>query len=84
MSAVDYNTGASSLHTYAAGGGSRFVGSPALSHSSTPTSLMTEWYHPDPNWTTMKQVSYSESTVFVSSASICISEYVPPNPSSSV
>jgi hypothetical protein len=84
MSAVDYNSGASSLHSYAAGGGSRFVGSSGFSHSSTPTSLMTEWYHPDPNWTTMKQVTYSENTVFVSSASVCISEYVPPNPGSSV
>jgi hypothetical protein len=84
MSSFDYNTGASSSHSYTAGGGSRFVGSSGFSRSSTPTSLMTEWYHPDPNWTTMKQVSYSESAVAVSSASVCISEYVPPNPTSSV
>ena len=84
MSSFDYSTGASSSHSYAAGGGSRFVGSSSFSRSSTPTSLMTEWYHPDPNWTTMKQVSYSESSVSVSSASVCISEYVPPNPNSSV
>ena len=84
MSALDYNTGASSLHSYPAAGGSRFVGSSGFSGTRTPTSLMTEWYHPDPNWTRMKQVSYSENTVSVSSAWACISEYVPPNPSSSV
>ena len=84
MSSFDYNTGASSSHRYTAGGGSRFVGSSSFSRSSTPTSLMTEWYHPDPNWTTMKQVSYSENAVSVSSGSVCISEYVPPNPNSSV
>jgi hypothetical protein len=84
MSSFDYNTGASSSHSYTAGGGSRFVGSSGFSRSNTPTSLMTEWYHPDPNWTTMKQVTYSENAVSVSSASVCISEYVPPNPNSSV
>jgi hypothetical protein len=84
LSALDYNTGASSSHTYTAGGGTRFVGSTALSTPRTPTSLMTEWYHPDPNWTTMKQVSYSEYGVSISSAHVCIGEWVPPNPSSSV
>jgi hypothetical protein len=84
MAQNDYNTGASSSHSYTAGGGTRFVGSSGLSSTRTPTSLMTEWYHPDPNFTTMKQVVYSENTVAVSSAWVCISEYVPPNPSSSV
>lgn len=84
LSAHDYNTLASASHSYTAGGGSSFVGSSAVSNSNTPTSLMTEWYHPDPNWTTMKQVTYSESSVAVFSGWACISEYVPPNPSSGV
>ena len=84
MRAHDYNTGASSSHSYTAAGGSKFVGSTGLSTSSTPTSLMTEWYHPDPNWTTMKQVTYSENSVAISTARACISEWVPPNPSSGV
>ncbi len=84
MYAVDYNTGASSSHTYTAGGGTSFVGSSGMSASRTPTSLMTEWYHPDPNWTTMRQVSYSEYSAQVSSGWACIEEYVPPNPSTSV
>ncbi|SRR5579864_5487327 len=84
MSAVDYNTGASMSQSYTAAGGSRFVGSSGFSGSTTPTSLMTEWYHPDPNWTTMRQVVYSESSTAVASGWACISEYVPPNPNSGV
>ena len=84
MSAVDLSTGASSSHRYTSGGGSRFVGSNGFTASSTPTSLMTEWYHPDPNWTTMKQASYSEFSAPIASAWVCIEEYIPPNTSSSV
>jgi hypothetical protein len=84
MSAMDFNTGASMTQSYTAGGGSRFVGSSGFSSTATPTSLMTEWYHPDPNWTTMQQVVYSENTAPVSSGWACISEYVPPNPNSGV
>jgi hypothetical protein len=84
MRAVDLNTGASMSQSYTAAGGSKFTGSSAFSSTNTPTSLMTEWYHPDPNWTTMKGVTYSENTVAVSSGWACISEYVPPNPNSGV
>jgi hypothetical protein len=84
LSAVDYDTGATMSQTYTAGGGSRFVGSSSFGSTTTPTSLMTEWYHPDPNWTMMKQVVYSENSAPVSSGWACISEYVPPNPSSGV
>ncbi len=84
MSAVDQNTGASMSQSYTAGGGSRFVGSSSFGGSTTPTSLMTEWYHPDPNWTTMKQVVYSDNSAPLSSGWACISEYVPPNPNSGV
>ena len=84
MYAVDYNTGASSSHSYTAGGGMIFTGSSSASGTRTPTSLMTEWYHPSPSETSMKQVTYSESNFQVSKAWICISEYVPPNPNTSV
>ncbi len=82
--AVDYNTGASSSHSYTAGGGTIFTGSSSASGTRTPTSLMTEWYHPSSSETSMKQVTYSESNFQVSKAWICISEYVPPNPNTSV
>jgi hypothetical protein len=84
MSAVDYNTGATMSQSYTAGGGTQFVGSSSYASTTTPTSLMTEWYHPDPNYTTMQQVVYSESVVAVSSGWACISEYVPPDPNSGV
>jgi hypothetical protein len=84
MSALDYNTGASMSQGYTAGGGSKFVGSSSFASTTTPTSLMTEWYHPDPDWTTMQQVVYSENMVAVSSGWACISEYVPPDPNSGV
>src|SRR6266568_473861 len=82
--AVDYNTGAYSSHSSAAGGGTIFTGSSSASSTRTPTSLMTEWYHPSPSETSIKQVTYSESNIQVSNAWICIGEYVPPNPNSSV
>ena len=82
MYAVDYNTGAYSSHSYKAGGGTIFAGSSSSSSTRTPTSLMTEWYHPSPSDTSMKQVTYSESSFPVSRAWICIGEYVPPNPNS--
>lgn len=81
--AVDYNTGAYSSNSYTAGGGTIFVGSSGASSTRTPTSLMTEWYHPSPSETSMKQVTYS-SNFQVSKAWICIGEYVPPNPNSLV
>jgi hypothetical protein len=84
MYASDYNTGAFSSHSYAANGGSIFTGSSSTSGTRTPTSLMTEWYHPSPSETSMKQVRYSESDFQVSKAWICIGEYVPPNPNSLV
>lgn len=84
MTALDLNTRASMTQSYTAAGGSRFVGSPSVSSTTTPTSLMTEWYHPNPNWTTMKQVIYSESTTTVVSGWACVSEYIPPNPNSGV
>lgn len=83
MYAVDYNTGAYSSNSYTASGGTIFRGSSSASGTRTPTSLMTEWYHPSPSETSMKQVTYS-SNVQVSKAWICIGEYVPPNPSSLV
>ena len=83
MYAVDYNTGAYSSHSYTAGGGTIFSGSSSSSGTRTPTSLMTEWYHPSPAETSMKQVTYS-SNIQVSKAWICIGEYVPPNPRSLV
>jgi hypothetical protein len=83
MYAVDYNTGASSSHSYTAGGGTIFTGSSGASSTRTPTSLMTEWYHPSSTETSMKQVTYS-SNFQVSKAWICIGEYVPPNPNSLV
>src|SRR5438445_1238252 len=79
MFANDYNTGVSSSHSYTAGGGTVFTGSSSTPNSRTPTSLMTEWYHPSPSETSMKQVTYS-SNIQVSKAWICIGEYVPPNP----
>lgn len=83
MFANDYNTGVSSSHSYTAGGGTVFTGSSSTPNSRTPTSLMTEWYHPSPSETSMKQVTYS-SNIQVSKAWICIGEYVPPNPNSLV
>ncbi|MBO0888239.1 zinc ribbon domain-containing protein [Candidatus Bathyarchaeota archaeon] len=84
MLARDLNTRASSSHSYTAGGGSKFVGTTAFTTSSTPTSLMTEWYHPNPSWTTMKPVLYSEIGPGINSARVCIAEWVPPNPNSAV
>ncbi len=82
--AIDYNTQASASHTYTAGGGSTFTGSSSSRATRTPTSLMTEWYHAAPSEPTMKQVVYSEGTLAIQSAWICIGEYVPPNPNSLV
>ncbi len=84
MAASDYITGASSSHTYTAAQGTTFVGSSSTPGSRTPTSLMTEWYHPSPSETSMKQVTYSKIGSLIQSAWICIGEYVPPNPNSSV
>jgi hypothetical protein len=84
MYAKDYNTGANSSLSYTAGSGTFFTGSSSARSTRTPTSLMTEWYHPSPYETSMKQVTYSESNTQVSSAWICIGEYVPPNPNSLV
>jgi hypothetical protein len=84
MYAVDYNTGAYSSHSYTANGGRFLTGSSSASGTRTPTSLMTEWYHPSPSEISMKQVTYSEFSIKLSKAWICIGEYVPPNPSSLV
>ncbi len=84
MSTLDYNTGASSSHSYTAGGGSIFKGSSSSRGTRTPTSLMTEWYHANPSETSMKQVTYSEPTVQISKVWICIGEYVPSNSNSAV
>jgi hypothetical protein len=84
MSTLDYNTGASSSHPYTAGGGTIFKGSSSSRASRTPTSLMTEWYHASPSETSMKQVTYSEQNLPISSAWICIGEYAPANPNSAV
>ncbi len=84
MSASDYNTGASSSHSYTAGGGTVFTGSSSAPSTRTPTSLMTEWYHSGPYETSMKQVTYTEVGSAIQSAWICIGEYVPPNPNSLV
>ena len=83
MYAVDYKTGAYSSHTDKAWGGAIFTGSSSVPSTRTPTSLMTEWYHPSPSETSMRQVTYS-SNFQVSKAWICIGEYVPPNPNSLV
>ena len=84
MSVSDYNTGANSSHPYTAAFGTTFVGSSSTSNTRTPTSLMTEWYHPSPSETSMKQVTYSVIGSSIRSAWICIGEYVPPNPNSLV
>ena len=84
MLATDYNTGASSSHSYTAAKGTTFLGASSASNSRTPTSLMTEWYHPSPSETSMKQVTYSMIGATIQSAWICIGEYVPPNSSSLV
>ncbi len=84
MYAIDYNTGANSSHSDTAGGGTFFRGSSSARSSRTPTSLMTEWYHPSPSETSMKQVTYSENALPIQSAWICIGEYVPPNANSLV
>jgi len=84
MGTLDYNTGASSSHTYTAGGGIIFKGSSSSRGTRTPTSLMTEWYHASASEPSMKQVTYSESTFQISSVWICIGEYAPSNPNSSV
>src|SRR5713101_225330 len=84
MSASDYNTGANSSHSFTAAQGTTFVGSSSTSNTRTPTSLMTEWYHPSPSETSMKQVTYSKIGSTIQSAWICMGEYVPPNPNSLV
>ncbi|TMI56911.1 zinc ribbon domain-containing protein [Candidatus Bathyarchaeota archaeon] len=84
MLAKDYNTAVSSSHSYTAGGGSIFKGSSSSRATRTPTSLMTEWYHASPSETSMKQVTYSKPNAPISSAWICIREYAPSNPNSSV
>ncbi len=84
MSNLDYNTGASSSHSYAAGSGSIFKGSSSSRATRTPTSLMTEWYHAGPYETSTKQVTYSEQNVPISSSWVCIGEYTPANPNSAV
>jgi len=84
MLASDYNTGAGSSHSYTAAKGTTFLGASSASNSRTPTSLMTEWYHPSPSETSMKQVTYSMVGSTIQSAWICIGEYVPPNSSSLV
>ena len=84
MLASDYNTAASSSHSYTAEKGTNFLGATSATNSRTPTSLMTEWYHPSPSETSMKQVTYSMVGSTIQSAWICIGEYVPPNSSSLV
>ena len=84
MVASDYNTGASSSHSYTAAKGTTLLGASSATTSRTPTSLMTEWYHPSPSETSMKQVTYSVIGSTIPSAWICIGEYVPPNSSSLV
>jgi len=84
MDTLDYNTGASSSHSYTAGGGSIFKGSSSSRATRTPTSLMTEWYHASASEPSMKQVTYSEQAVPISSGWICIGEYAPSSPNSSV
>src|SRR6266705_3523669 len=61
MYAVDYKTGAYSSHTDKAWGGAIFTGSSSVPSTRTPTSLMTEWYHPSPSETSMRQVTYSSN-----------------------
>src|SRR5438309_6789346 len=84
MLAKDYNTAVSSSHSYTAGGGTVLTGSSSTPNSRTPTSLMTEWYHASPSETSMKQVTYSKPNAPISSAWICVGEYAPSNPNSSV
>lgn len=84
MLAKDYNTAASSSHSYTAGGGTIFKGSSSSRATRTPTSLMTEWYHSGPSETSMRQVIYSQQNVPISSGWICMGEYAPSNPNSAV
>jgi len=84
MYSSDPSTGASSSHTYTAGGGTIFTGSSSARSSRTPTSLMTEWYHSGAYETTMKSATYTEVGPPIQSAWVCIGEYVPPNSNSIV
>src|SRR3989442_9377493 len=84
MNTFDYNSGASSSHPYAAAGGTIFKGSSSSRGTRTPTSLMTEWYHAGSFEPSMKQVTYSEQNVPVSSGWICIGEEPPPQPQPAV
>src|SRR5438128_7309351 len=82
MVASDYNTGASSSHSYTAAQGTTFLGASSASNSRTPTSLMTEWYHPSPSQPSMTQVTYSILGSTIQPAHICIGADVPSDPSS--
>jgi len=84
MDTLDYNTGGFFFSQLYCWGGTIFKGSSSSRATRTPTSLMTEWYHASPSEPSMKQVTYSEQNVPISSAWICISEYAPSNPNTSV
>ncbi len=77
MVAFDNNTGTRASHSYSAFGAGIFNGRNSVNNSKFFTGLMTEWYHGDPNYTTMSKVAYTGQ--IVSSAEVCIDEFVVSN-----
>jgi hypothetical protein len=73
MAAYDNNTRTSASHSYSAFGASMFYGRNTVNNSKFFTGLMTEWYHGDPNYTTMSKVTYSGQNV--STATVCIDAF---------
>jgi hypothetical protein len=77
MNALDNSTGATASHTYSGMGATTFVGRSGSSSSQYFTGPMTEWYHGNSTYTTQGQVTYANLSV--SSAWICIDEFVVAN-----
>ncbi len=73
--ARDWNTGAVAIQTFPASG-SKFVG---LRSSSGPngffSGLMTEWYHDDPYYGSEADVTYSNPTTRLTSATLWVDEF---------
>jgi hypothetical protein len=80
MVAEDLNTGSYAQQTFAAEGGSYFVGLPGSVANANGffTGLMTEWYHGDPYYSNLEGVVYSTS-VSISSGWMWMDEFNPSN-----
>lgn len=59
MAATDTQTGAHASMSYDSFGSSIFVGSSFVNNGHTFTGLLTEWYHTDPQQTTLTPVTYT-------------------------